>query len=146
MFRPRLLRNAAHTADAIRNIKQQRNITKLRCFQGLCNVFQPFVSNFVHFAAPLNCELRKGQPRKFVRLNKKDFTEIVTVQQKTISTFILALPYAGGQPMLYTDIFNVQVGCVLLKEQPDTTKRPNGYRSWSLTNAKQAYDTTQQES
>lgn len=57
-FQPRSLEIAAHTADAIQRLNQPRNITKLRPFLGLCNVFRRFVPKFALTALPLNLELQ----------------------------------------------------------------------------------------
>lgn len=67
------------------------------------------------------------------------------LQDKVMSPSVLALPYGGGQFTLDTDACNVQIGCVLLQDQPDQTKRPVDYWSRSLTSAKRAYDTTHKE-
>lgn len=45
---------AAHNADAIRKLKQLRNITELRYFLELCKVFRHFVPNAACIVALLN--------------------------------------------------------------------------------------------
>lgn len=67
------------------------------------------------------------------------------LQKKLISLLILALPYAGELFTLDTVAVNVQVGCVILQNQPDSKKQPSGYWLRSLTDAKQTSGTTGRE-
>lgn len=56
---------------------------------------------------------------------------------------MLALSYAGGHYTLDNDVCDVQVGCMLFKEQPDKNKKPVGYWARSHKKAEKAYDRTQ---
>lgn len=70
---------------------------------------------------------------------------MTALHEKLISTPVLALPYTGGHNTLDTDACNVQVGCVQLQEQPDSTKILAAYWSPSLAKVERAYNTTQKE-
>jgi RNase H-like domain found in reverse transcriptase len=58
---------------------------------------------------------------------------------------ILALPSVEGTYTLDTDASDHQLGCCLLQEQPDGTKKPIGYWSRGLTSAEKNYSTTEKE-
>lgn len=63
-------------------------------------------------------------------------------QDKLILLHVVLLPYAEGQMTLNTNACDVQVGIVLLQEQPAKARKPFEYLSRSLTRAKSVYDRT----
>lgn len=67
------------------------------------------------------------------------------LQEELVSLPILSLPNASRKYTLDTDVYKMQVRCVLLKGQPDKTSKPIGYWLQSLTKFEQTYDTTQRE-
>lgn len=71
LIRPRRLKHASHTTDAILGTQEPTSITELRSFLFPCNVFRRFVPNFARLAAPLILKLRKVHPARFGSLNKK---------------------------------------------------------------------------
>lgn len=54
---------STRTIDAVRGLQHASNLTELRSFFGLCNVFRRFVPNLTPFAAPLNKKPQKGNCR-----------------------------------------------------------------------------------
>lgn len=129
VIRPRRLDISSHTTDAIRGLKALTSLTELRSFLGLCNVFRRFVPNFARLAAPLHQRLKKDQPATFGSLNEEELNSMNSLKNALISPPVLALPNNSGHLTLDTDACNVQVGCVLLQQQPDDTTKPIGY--WS---------------
>lgn len=116
----------AHTADKIQSIETLCNSTKLCSFLELGNIFIRFVQNFVHNAALLNRKLQPDQPREFQTHIEKSLQQYRRFCiKKLISSSVLALTYAKGYFMLDTVACDVQVGSVLLQEQPDLNKKPN---------------------
>lgn len=65
VIRPRRIEIASYTKDAITGSQEPTNITEIRSFQGLCNVFGRLVPNFARLAAPLNKMFRTNQSIKF---------------------------------------------------------------------------------
>ena len=145
VIRPGKLQIAEHTTDAIRQLQAPTNLTELRSFLGLCNVFRRFVPNFARIAAPLNRKLRKGEPTVFGPLNEEEMGALEELKKRLIEPPILTLPRRDGRYTVDTDACDKQVGCVLLQEQPEVPARPIGYWSRSLNQAERAYDTTHRE-
>lgn len=79
-------------------------------------------------------------------LNEKELQSTKLVKSSPISPPVLALPDLTGHLTIDTDACDVQVGCALLRKQPDKTVEQIGYWSRSLTDAKRRYDMTQRES
>lgn len=94
---------------------------------------------------PLNLKPTKNQLKEFGPLNEEELTAIMTIQGKHFSLTILALLYAGGHFMLDTGACSLQVNCIQLQYQPDTSKRSVGYWSLLLTKAEQPYNYSEKE-
>lgn len=90
--RPRRLE--IDTADTIRYLQQPRDITKLRSFIGLCNVFTRLVFRVVRMAVPLNRKLQKDHSKELGPLKKNGYMATTTFREILISPPILALPHA----------------------------------------------------
>lgn len=140
---PRHQNETAYNAEVIINLKKPRYTTKWRSFLGLCNIFRRFITNFSCISVPLSRKFQKSYPKEYDSLDDEMLTSMKTLQWKLISPPIPAWQYTGEPLRLCTDAWNVQVCCVLLQDQLDLTKGPNGYRSRSLTNANQDHNTTQ---
>ena len=102
--------------------------------------------DFTRIAAPLNRKLGKDQPLKWDALTDEETEAFETLKKNLFSPPVLALPRAGLRFILDTDACDVQLGCVLLQDQPDSkTPRPIGYWSRTLAPAERNYDTTNKE-
>lgn len=96
VIRPRRLYIALHTTGAIKGLKTSRNVTELKWFLGLCNVFRRFVPTFGRIVSPHNDKWRKDQQINF-ELNEKVLEVMKSLQKKFILPPVLTLPYAEGQ-------------------------------------------------
>lgn len=74
-------------------------------------------------AAPLNQKLEKVQPKTFRGLLANKLLAIHELQYRLTLLPILAFLFAGGCYILDANAYNIQVGCVLLEEQPDGTTK-----------------------
>ena len=142
---PGKLEVAQKCRDAIRKAIPPKNVSELRSFLGLCNVYRRFVEAFARKAAPLTKKLQKDQPFDFGELTLEETEAYEQLRDSMISPPVLALPKAGKTYVLDTDACNYQLGCVLMQEQDDGSHRPIGYWSRSLTKAEKNYSTTEKE-
>jgi len=67
------------------------------------------------------------------------------LRQALLAPPISALPKAKGEMIVDVDACADQVGCTLLREQPDGTRLPVGYWSRGLSQAEKNYSTTERE-
>lgn len=132
----------AHPSDAIQKLKQLRNIVEFCSFLGLCKVFRRLVSSFARIASPFSYKPQNHQLKKFGPLYSKTFPAMWTSQKNFILRSILQFLYAQGNFSSNTDACNVQVGCVLLQDKPDSTKQLVGHWPRSLTKMEEAYRIT----
>lgn len=77
---------ATRTADAIQKLEQRRNVTELRSFKQLWNVYRDFAPSLARIAAPLNRKLQEDQLKKFGPFNKEEHTVKRTINKKYFSS------------------------------------------------------------
>lgn len=128
---PLLLKVATHTTDAMKRLKTSTKVIKLRSFPRLFDVFPRFVPRFARIGAPLRKKLKSDQPTHFGVLSADEPKAMHELQDKLVSSPILALIYAWSRWNIDTDTCNVQLGCVLIQEQPDGASKPVRYWFWS---------------
>lgn len=63
----------------------------------------------------------------FQTLNEKELQSMQSLKNAFISPPVLALPIQTGHLTFDTDAFDVEDGCVLLKEKPVMKVKPIGY-------------------
>lgn len=63
---------SSRTIDAMKQLKEVRNLAEIRSFLGLYHVFRQFVPNFACIAEPLNWKLQKDQPKEIRALQDKE--------------------------------------------------------------------------
>lgn len=56
---------STHAREAIEGLQQPTNLTELRYFLGMCNVFRRCLPNFACVASSLNTKLQNEEPFKF---------------------------------------------------------------------------------
>ena len=139
---PGKLQVTQRAIEAIKKARHPLNVSEMRSFLGLCNVYRRFVKGFTKIANPLNRKLRKGEKPTWSKLTDEEQLAFETLKEALTSPLILALPRAGFPYILDTDACDVHVGCVLQQEQPEGKPRPVGFWSRSLSQAECNYDTT----
>jgi RNase H-like domain found in reverse transcriptase len=145
MIRPWQLSVAEKNTAALKDMTHQTTKTELRSFLCLCNVYRRFLKDFAKISAPLNILLRKGETPQLGLLSPEQVFAFDTLRVSLLHPPILALPRIEGAFNLDTDASDHQLGCCLLREQPDGTQKPIGYWSRGLTSAEKNYSTTEKE-
>ena len=145
VVRPGKLQVASKTVDAVQKMHRPTNLTELRSFLGLCNVYRRFVPNFSRIASPLTAKLEKGKDATFPTLTEEEENAFLTLKKKLASPPELALPQSGRTYIVDTDACDKQVGCVLLQEDENDVLHPIGYWSRTLTKPEKNYDATHRE-
>lgn len=120
-----------HTAQVAVKLEHLTMERELGSFQGSCNIFRWFVSNFARPAAFLHKKLRKDRPKTFCRQNGKERATVVPLKVAFISLPVVALPRTNGRCTIDTDGRNKEMGCVLFHEKADDRSCPAVY--WSRT-------------
>lgn len=85
------------------------NITGLRSFLVLCNVFRNFVPNFAYIAGPLNRKFRNNQLTHFEKPAENEILALKSLQQNLTTPPVLALPRSTGIYTLDTNSCDGQV-------------------------------------
>lgn len=67
---------ANQDGTATQELKQRRNVTKLRSFLDFCNVFQSFVFCFVRILAPLTLSFRKINLKSSINWTKRSLQQL----------------------------------------------------------------------
>lgn len=104
VVRVRRVEIAAHSDDTIQKLKKPCNITRLRSFTELCEVFRRFVPSFSRTEVLFNYDLQEDQPVKFGPLNKADLETMTTLKRTNFSTHLSAVArwktfYLGNRHM-----------------------------------------------
>jgi RNase H-like domain found in reverse transcriptase len=136
---------AENNKATLKNAQHPTTQTDLRFFLGICNVYRRFVRGFAKIAEPLNLLLQKGETPQLGPMSYKQVTAFDTLRDALLNPPVLALPRIEGAFTLDTDASDHQLGCCLLKSQPDGSQRPVGYWSRGLTSAEKNYPTTEKE-
>lgn len=132
----------SRTIDAVHSLEDPRNLSELQEFLGLCNVSPPFIPSFASVAAGPNRKLQRWELQTFDSLSEEETTASETLEAKSKTLPLLALPQLQGDHIVHTDDSYKQTGCVLQQKQPDGTDRPFVYWYCSVTDTEKAYDTS----
>lgn len=132
---PRHLKLASLTTNGNRALHLPTDLTELRSFIGLCNVFRRFVLTFAWIAAVLKQCLKKDQPAPTTPRSRNALHAIKALINASLSLPVPALPYFGGHIMLDTDVCSVVIKFVILQKQPAGITVPieNWYHSITHT-------------
>jgi RNase H-like domain found in reverse transcriptase len=93
----------------------------------------------------MNSLLCKGMPPQLGPISPEGVRTFNALRDRLLSPPILALPRAEGPMWLDTDASEGQIGCCLLKLQPDGKPLPLGYWSRTLNSAEKNYFATEKE-
>lgn len=92
VIRPGKLDLADYSTGAVFGLKPLHNEIKLKSFLDLPKVYQRFVSNFGGRAVSLNKIHTNGKTRMYDTLSPEEHDALAPLQNKLVSTAVLALP------------------------------------------------------
>lgn len=90
------------TTDAIHILKPLCNVSKLKFFLSLCNVYRRCVPNSTRLAAPFNWKLKKDQRRTFDTLMPEEHDASSKTKENLVSAIAWALSRSKGHLALDT--------------------------------------------
>lgn len=120
------------------------NISKVRSFIGLCNVYGCLVRNFARPVALLNKKIKETESFR-LELDIVVCKAVDVLKEKLKTLPVLALPRRDKHCIFETDACDIQVGCLLSLEQEDNTMMPIGYWCRSHHDGEIRYGTTHKE-
>lgn len=109
------LQAAITTTKVVEELRYPEDVSQMRSFLGLCNVYRRFMSGFAKISAQLHKKLKKRLPIKFV-WDKQARQAVNDLKNRLINPPVLSLLRLKGHYTVDIDA-NIQVGCVLLQEQ-----------------------------
>jgi len=121
------------------------NLTELKSFLGLCNVYRRFIKDYAHIAKPLSKLTSTKLPHVVPTLDTAQLVALTYLNERLTSTPILALPRRESLFILDTDACAFHFGCNLLHQKPDKSSLPVSFYSRGLIPAEQDYSTTDRE-
>lgn len=107
--------------------------------------FCRYVPKLAIIAAPVNIKFRKYQPRIYLEFFDKEVCVLHTLQEKLISSPVLAVPKLGGPHTVNTNACNRHVGGVVHQKQLKEHNKPIRDWSQSLRDKESTQDSTHQE-
>lgn len=115
LVHPRQSEIATHKMVAIKELKPLRNITELRSFLRLCNLFRRIVPIIAQIATSLNNKVKKNQLKDFGDLTFEKLRAMHESQEKLVFPPIFTIPNTQGWYTADTNSCSVRVRCVLVK-------------------------------
>lgn len=121
------------------------NVTKLRSFLGLRNVYRRFVSNFALIAAPLTHNLRSDNCHTVPDMNEAEMNSFRHLKEALVKPLLLSLPLSDLTNVLDTDACEKQLDAVLMQHSEYKSLRPTIYYPRTLMTAKRNNDRAKRE-
>lgn len=121
------------------------NVTQLRSFLGLCNVYRRFVSNFTRIAAPLTNKHRNNNRHTFLYMTEAEIKSFRRLKDILVKPPVLTLPRSDLAYVFHTDACDQQLGAFLMQRYENKVLKPICYYSPTITAAERNYDTTEPE-
>ena len=98
--------------EAISKWEQPKNPTEIRSFLGLAGYYRRFVKDFAKIATPLMKLTRKNEKFTWNEKCEESFQEL---KRRLVTAPVLALPYKGGNFVIYSDASLKGLGRVLMQ-------------------------------
>lgn len=121
------------------------NLTDIRSFLGLGNLYRLFIKDFCLISAPLNKLLRKGIPTKLESFGAIEEVAFRTLIYEILSPKVFTLPKEGLPYSVGTNASQHQIGIALFQTYPSGEWKPIRFLSRSLKGAETRYPVTGKE-
>ena len=118
---PGKLAVASKTVEAVQKMRPSHDVSSLRSFLELCNVYRRFVPNFARIATPLTKKLKKDEAEKWDSLDEKETVAFEELKRRLAEPPILSLPRMHLTYIVDTDACDSQIGCELQQKHDDGT-------------------------
>ena len=86
------------------------DVSSLRSFLGLCNVYRRFVPNFARIVVPFTKKLKKEGTDKWDFLNDAETKVFEELKQRLAEPPVLSLPRMNLTYIVDTDACDIQIG------------------------------------
>ncbi len=127
--------------EAIKALKEPRNVAEVRSLLGLLNYFRHLVPRYADVSEALACLTRTGVPFNWGSLQKE---ALASIKETLLSNEVLAHVKPEADLHLFTDASDVGAGGVLMTGKGDDA-RPVMYFSKTLTATQRRWSTFEQE-
>lgn len=94
---------SSKTCNAVKFMQPSTNVTQLRSFPSLCNVYLRRVSNFARIATPLTYKLRNHNHETFPDMNEVEINSFRNPKEALVKPPMLSLPRSDLTYALDTD-------------------------------------------
>jgi hypothetical protein len=130
--------------QAVRDMAQLANATKVQAFLGLCNYYHWFVPAFAELAAPLY-QLLCGEPFRGIAWTEECRAAFVALKEALTTVPVLVFPDFKSPFYLHTDASKRAIGAVLSQRTPAGEERVVAYASQQLSKSERNYSVTEWE-
>ncbi|GJX85781.1 putative reverse transcriptase domain-containing protein [Tanacetum coccineum] len=100
--------------EAVKNWKAPRTLSEVRSYLGLAGYYRRFIENFSNIAKPLTVLTQKSKTFDWGEEQENAFQ---TLKDKLCNTPVLALPGGLEDFVVYCDVSDLGLGCVLMQRE-----------------------------
>lgn len=107
---PGKLEVASKTVEAVQKVRPSHDVSSVRSFLGICNVYRRFMPNFARIEVTLTKNLKKEETDKWDSLNEVETTAFEDLKERFTEPPVLSLPQMNLAYIVNTDAYHSQIG------------------------------------
>ncbi|PIO53377.1 reverse transcriptase, partial [Teladorsagia circumcincta] len=128
--------------EAIKNMKEPKNVTQLRAFLGMVTYYSAFLPSMKDLRGPLDALLKKDTKWKWSFKEQDAFKKL----KEALSSEMNLAHYDPRQKIVVAaDACDYGIGCVISHRYVDGSEKPIAHASRSLSNAEKNYSQIEKE-
>ncbi|PIO75317.1 hypothetical protein TELCIR_02664 [Teladorsagia circumcincta] len=128
--------------EAIKNMKEPKNVTQLRAFLGMVTYYSAFLPSMKNLRGPLDALLKKDTKWKWSFKEQDAFKKL----KEALSSERNLAHYDPRQKIVVAaDACDYGIGCVISHRYVDGSEKPIAHASRSLSNAEKNYSQIEKE-